>query len=67
MKGRNIKIAGHALKKSDPINRNKWECYCGAWGMVYGLSPKGRENGRRQAHDAHKIAVLQSQGKLEED
>jgi len=68
MSGLNIKVPGHALKPSDPTNRYKWECYCGAWGTVLGgLSVKGREHGRRNEHDQHKINVLRRQGKWEEE
>lgn len=68
MTGRNIKVPGHALKPSDPTNRYKWECYCGAWGTVIaGLRPKSREQARRNEHDAHKYEVLRAQGKLEEE
>jgi len=68
MKGRNIKIPGHAMKPSDPNNRYRWECYCGAWGTVLcGLGTKVREHGRRNEHDAHKIEVLRAQGKLDEE
>lgn len=68
MKGRNIKVIGHALKPSNPNNRYRWECYCGANGSILcGITAKGRENSRRNEHDNHKIEVLRSQGKLEEE
>jgi hypothetical protein len=68
MTGRNIKVPGHGLKPADSDNPFKWECYCGAWGRVLsGLTPKAREHGRRNEHDAHKIEVLRKQGKLREE
>ncbi len=68
MSGRNIKVIGHALKPSNPMNRSRWECYCGANGVVLTcFKPASRERARRQEHDAHKIEVLRRQGKLEDE
>jgi len=71
MKGRNIKIKGHSLKRVDPNGPHypyRWECHCGAWGTVFGsTSDKARSAQRRDAHDDHKIEVLRSQGKWEEE
>ena len=68
VRGRNIKIPGHALKPIDPTNRYRWECYCGASGTILcGSSAGARERGRRNEHDAHKIEVLRKRGELEEE
>ncbi len=68
MKGRNIKVHGHALKPKDPSNPLKWVCSCGAWGIA--IDDKRDYNPtqfRRDEHDNHKIAVLKSRCKWEED
>ncbi len=69
-------VNGHSLlshhlakeTKGALFNRNRAFCSCGAWADIIPCSSaNGQNKARRNWHDQHKIEVLRSQGKLEED
>jgi hypothetical protein len=66
-KGKNIKVPGHAMRRPNPDNPYRAECYCGAWARVIPERGKTAPQLRKDWHDSHKIEVLRKQGKLEED
>lgn len=63
-----IKIHGHRLLDATADKPYFAQCSCGASAPVIATPTSfGRRNARRNWHDEHKIAVLRSEGKLEED
>jgi hypothetical protein len=69
-------VSGHSLLmpsvakkvKPDLFKPHRAFCSCGAWADVVTVpSAGGRRKAQQNWHDEHKIEVLRSQGKLEEE
>jgi hypothetical protein len=63
-----VKIKGHRLLPADPQQPRRATCGCGAWcNLITGVGSALILKARSDWHLEHKLNVLHSQGKLDEE